>query len=402
MSACNSGNSGSEDSALVSADTLPGTFGYDLAFLQKYDSVIVLTSTDGQSSVIVSPAYQAKVFTSTTEGPSGKSFGWVNYTAFDEKPNEHMNAFGGENRLWLGPEGGPFSLYFKKGDSMVFENWRTPPPIDIEPWDITDQNSKAVTMRKEMALVNYAGTSFSLTATRKIELLDQASVETVLGMQVPDSVKQVAYLTVNSIRNTGSEAWTETTGMPCIWMLDMFRPSPQTSIIIPFKESPKSSRIATTDYFGEIDSSRIAYTDSVLLFSADGKSRGKLGLAPDRATNRAGSYDAENKVLTITVYDVHPNQQYLNQEWGLSKPPFSGDAVNAYNDGPLADGSQMGPFYEIESVGPAAFLAPGQEQEHKHRVFHFTGPEKALDQLCEKLLGISLEKINKTLSSTKR
>ena len=54
------------------------------------------------------------------------------------------------------------------------------------------------------------------------------------------------------------------------------------------------------------------------------------------------------------------NKPYLNQEWNIIKPPFSGDAVNAYNDGPLADGSQMGPFYEIETVSPAAFLKPGE------------------------------------------
>ena len=44
---------------------------------------------------------------------------------------------------------------------------------------------------------------------------------------------------------------------------------------------------------------------------------------------------------------------YLNQEWNLDGDPFIGDAVNAYNDGPLEDGSQMGPFYELESVSPA-------------------------------------------------
>ena len=27
-----------------------------------------------------------------------------------------MNVFGGEDRFWLGPEGGQFALYFKAGD----------------------------------------------------------------------------------------------------------------------------------------------------------------------------------------------------------------------------------------------------------------------------------------------
>ena len=43
-----------------------GSFGYDLSFLQQYDSVVVLQ--DGDAQIIVSPRYQAKVFTSTADG----------------------------------------------------------------------------------------------------------------------------------------------------------------------------------------------------------------------------------------------------------------------------------------------------------------------------------------------
>ncbi|MGH2624705.1 MAG: DUF6786 family protein, partial [Sphingobacterium sp.] len=87
------------------------------------------------------------------------------------------------------------------------------------------------------------------------------------------------------------------------------------------------------------------------------------------------------------------NGTYLNQEWTPDKDPFTGDAMNAYNDGPLADGSQMGPFYEIESVSPAAFLKPKEEMSHQHYVFHFTGDELALDEIAQKVLGISLKEV---------
>ncbi len=89
-----------------------GTFGYDLNFLSKYDRVVVLVS--GEAQVIVSPKYQAKVFTSTATGNEGNSFGWINYKAFTAQKDAHMNAYGGENRFWLGPEGGKYSLFFKK------------------------------------------------------------------------------------------------------------------------------------------------------------------------------------------------------------------------------------------------------------------------------------------------
>ena len=62
-----------------------GTFGYDLEFLKAKDSVVVLKSDDGKGQVIVSPKYQAKIFTSTADGLNGKSFGWIKYETFDAK-----------------------------------------------------------------------------------------------------------------------------------------------------------------------------------------------------------------------------------------------------------------------------------------------------------------------------
>jgi hypothetical protein len=94
------------------------------------------------------------------------------------------------------------------------------------------------------------------------------------------------------------------------------------------------------------------------------------------------------------MFTIEPGAKYLNQEWNTTKPSFSGDAMNAYNDGPLEDGSQMGPFYEIESVSPAAFLKPAQSLTHKHSVYHFTGSEVALNRIAVKSFGVSLDAIN--------
>src|ERR1700744_564653 len=124
----------------------PGTFGYDLHFLEQHDSVIVLSS--GDARVLVSPKYQAKVFTSSAAGDEGTSFGWIHYKAFDGVPDPHMNAYGGENRLWLGPEGGKFSLFFPPGSKMEFANWKTPAAFDTEPWDVVTKNDTVVTLKK--------------------------------------------------------------------------------------------------------------------------------------------------------------------------------------------------------------------------------------------------------------
>lgn len=373
-----------------------GTFGYDLQFLQQHDSLVVLQTNDGKAQVIVSPKYQGKVFTSTAEGTNGKSFGWLNYKAFTGPLDSHMNAYGGENRLWLGPEGGPFSLFFPKGADMKFENWKTPAAFDSEPWLVISKNENAANLRKTATLTNYAGTELHLSIDRTITILDSHEIENTLHLSLDTSLKVVGYKTSNNIMNTGDQEWNEKTGAPCIWMLDMFNPSPSTTIVIPYAGGD-SGKIATTNYFGEIPADRIKYANGVLFFKADGKSRGKLGINPRRAKPMAGSYDAQSNVLTIALFGLDNNGMYLNQEWVTNKPPFSGDAVNAYNDGPLADGKQMGPFYEIESVSPAAFLKPGNSSTHQHAVYHFTGNKAALDGLAKKLLGVSLEEIEKAL-----
>jgi len=375
------------------ANFQPGSFGYDLGFLQKHDSGLVVLQ-NGDAKVVVSPKYQAKVFTSTASGGDGPSFGWIHYKAFDGPVDPHMNAYGGENRLWLGPEGGRFSLFFPPGAKMEFTNWKTPAAFDTEPWTVTLHSDTVVDLRKDMQLTNYAGTTLRLSIDRSIAILNQAAIDSILGLNADTAVHVVGYRTFNILTNTGDQPWTEATGMPCLWLLDMFNPSPATVIVIPYASATgDTSKPATTDYFGEIPADRLKYDGQTLFFKADGKSRGKLGVHPRRAQPMIGSYDALHHVLTITLFDVDSSARYLNQEWNTVKPPFSGDAVNAYNDGPLADGGQMGPFYELESVSPAAFLSGGQAQVHRHSVFHFTGPEAALDPICRKLLGVSIGQV---------
>jgi hypothetical protein len=374
-----------------------GSFGYDLNFLKQHDSVVVLKSDDELAQVIVSPKYQAKVFTSTATGSDGLSFGWVNYKAFTGTQDPHMNAYGGENRFWLGPEGGKFSLFFKPGMQMNFDNWKTPAPFDTERWEITEKTPASVSLRKEMTLTNYQGTEMWMSVDRKITILDRQQIHEKAGIEIDTTVNGVGYETVNVLTNKGTNEWTATSGMPCMWILDMFRPTPATVIIVPFKNAARLpfNRVATTNYFGEIPVDRLKHTDDLLYFKADGKSRGKLGVVPAQAKPVAGSYDASNKVLTIVKFDVEPTSRYLNQEWNTTKPPFSGDAVNAYNDGPLADGTQMGPFYEIESVSPAAFLKRGGTLAHTHSVYHFTGAAAGLDAIARKVFGVPLATIEK-------
>jgi hypothetical protein len=129
-----------------------------------------------------------------------------------------------------------------------------------------------------------------------------------------------------------------------------------------------------------------------LVFTADGKERGKIGVGPARAKPMLGSYSSRAKLLTVVQYDkAKPNAAYVNSMWEQQKAPYAGDVVNSYNDGSPGPGKPpLGGFYEIESSSPGAELAPGQSLVHTHRTFHMVGEAAGLEPLAKKMLGVSL------------
>jgi hypothetical protein len=378
-------------------------FKDDLAFLQAKTKVVVLTGGDGQARVAVNPDLQGRVMTSTAAGPDGLSFGWIGREAIASGVNNpHMNSFGGEDRFWLGPEGGQFSIFFKPGDPFDLDHWFTPAPVNEGPFDVASQDEGRIHFRKRMHIVNYSGTAFDLEVNREIRLLGAGDVAAV-GVPMPAGVRMVAYASDSNITNLGTEAWTKETGLLSIWILGMFNPSPATTIVIPFKTGPVAELgpVVNDAYFGKVPADRLVVKQDkgVLFFSGDGKYRSKIGLSPRRVKPFAGSYDAANKVLTLVHLTVPEGAtDYVNSMWEIQKEPFAGDVVNSYNDGPASPGAKpLGPFYELETSSPAAALGPGGTMTHVHTTIHITGPEKALDAVARATLGVGIEEIKTAL-----
>ncbi len=379
-----------------------GGFRDDVAFLQTHTDVVILKDRSGQGQVVVLPKMQGRVMTSSATGAEGLSFGWINRELIASGEFiKHMNAFGGEDRFWLGPEGGQFSIFFEKGVPFDLEHWYTPAPIDTEPWTLAAKSAHSATLQKTMQLKNYSGTVFDLRVDREVRVLERDNAMKLLGVRVAPDVNMVAYESNNKMVNTGSRAWKKETGLLSIWILGMFNPSPETTIVIPFKAGPESELgpVVNDAYFGKVPEDRLVIKDGVLFFSADGQYRSKIGLSPRRAGNIAGSYDAANNVLTIVQYNTPKGVvDYVNSMWEIQKEPYRGDVVNSYNDGPPSPGAKpMGPFYEVETSSPAAALSPGGSILHTHRTFHFTGTEPQLDEIAKPLLGVTLFEIKSAL-----
>ncbi|SKB60877.1 DUF6786 family protein [Dyadobacter psychrophilus] len=394
MNACRSNNQSNQETLEQTNNDAKGTFGYDVAFLKKYNNALTLQAPDNaDAQAIIVPEYQGRVMTSTASGTKGNSYGWINYNLIESGVNQpHINAFGGEERFWLSPEGGQFSVYFKKGQTFDFANWQTPAIIDTVTYQAVESDSSSVSFRANAIIENYSGTVFVVEINRKISMLDKAAIMSELNVASLEGCKSVAYESINSLTNKDTD-WKAETGMLGIWLLGMFQPTEKTVIVAPFSTRLSKKPLLTDDYFGKIPSDRIAVKDSAVYLRADGKFRSKIGIAPRSARNVAGSYDAEKGILTIIQYDLKAEEKYLKSTWEIHKDPYDGDAFNAYNDGKLADGSQMGPFYELESNSPAKALKEGETLTHRQRTYHFEGSKETLGAISQSVLGVSLDNI---------
>lgn len=374
------------------------TFGDDTAFLKGHTEVVVLRNLQGASSVAVVPAWQGRVMTSGSDGDTGFSYGWINRELIGSgKILPHMNAFGGEDRFWMGPEGGQFSIFFQKANKFEFANWFTPAIFDTLPFYVVSQTDDSVLLGARFTLTNYSGTRFEVVVKRNVRILDSTATWKELGVSPVGDVRLVTYETSNSITNIGKVAWKKETGLLSVWILGMYNPSPSTTIVVPIRSGPESDlgvRV-TSDYFGSVPKERLTVTEKAVFFAADGKFRSKIGISPKRSMAILGSYDGDNKVLTLVRFNQPSGvTDYVNSLWKLQDNPYDGDAANAYNDGPATPGAKpMGPFCELESSSPAAALAPGETLTHVRRTVHLSGPRPSLDILARATLGVSLDEI---------
>lgn len=380
----------------------PLTFSEHVAFLEQYVDTIVLQQ--GDARVVVVPEWQGRVMDSTAMGSDGPGYGWSNRNVIETgiRPVEqrtglqrHIHVFGGEDRFWIGPEGGQFSWFFAPGAPFAFDNWKVPDFIDTLPWPVVERSSRRVAFEFGARLGNWSGNEFDLRVHREIVLLDREELEQALDIPVGERIAAVAYESRNTVTNAGQRAWTQDTGMPSIWILGMFPPGDRTRVVIPFRQGDALGPVVKSDYFGEVPDSRLEddLQAGAIYFVADGDYRSKIGISQQRSLGVAGSWDAARGVLTIVQYNAPAAEMpYVNSSWEFQTLPFEGDAINSYNDGPV-DGGVLGPFYEIETSSPALPLAPGEDYRHVHRTIHMEGDSEDLDRIARRILGVGLADI---------
>ena len=390
------------------AAVTPSTYEQDLKFLAAHTDVLELTNDFG-GRVAICPLYQGRVMTSTAQGMSGRSFGWINrkFIASGEK-DLVFNNYGGEDRFWLAPEAGQFALFFAPGAKQELANWRTLSGLNEGGFRLASGRPEPfyrLTARRQ--LLNASNTPFDIEINRVIRLVSPQQLGELLGKEAaalvgdPKSsrVKTIGFSTENTITNAGPPM-TKEGGLVSIWTLGQFQPGLQTIILIPYKAGDDAALgpVVTSDYFGAVPPERLKVLPSGVAFRGDGNFRAKIGISPARAKPVGGSIDFANKILTIVHYTLPADaaqQLYINNAWDLPQTePYKGDAFNSYNDGAAEPGAEsLGGFYELETLSPARPLATGDSLSHTHSTFHFQGELEDLGALTKAILGIDLDDI---------
>jgi hypothetical protein len=346
--------------------------------------------------------------TSTTGGDQGLSFGFLNYKVIEEgvlsgeaakgKLQDHIHVFGGEERFWLGPEGGQYGLFFPPGKKFEFADWKTPAPLDTEAFKVVASSPTEAVFQHDFELVNYSGTRFQISVERVVRLLSREQLAKSWKVKPPAKAEFVAYETVNRLTNRGKSAWKADKGLISVWLLGMFKPTPDTIIVVPIRKGSEKKLGPTVNdaYFGKVPADRLVVTDDTLFFRGDGAMRGKIGVSPSRSLDVAGSYSESSRLLTVVMCQpaASSKKRYVNSMWEHQKNPYAGDAINSYNDGSPGPGqAPLGPFYELETSSPGAELAAGASMEHRQMTIHLQGEQAQLDPVASKWLDNSIAEI---------
>ena len=375
-------------------------FKSEADFLIEYTDGFILGT--GKQQIVVVPKYQGRIMTSTAKGDNGFSFGWINHSLIKSgKYGDNFSAFGGEDRFWIGPEGGKYGIFYDKGKEFKWENWRTPAYIDKESFTLINRTPNSASFTHQFTVTNYSGNQFPVKVNRTVKLLNRGETEDILHYTLDENTSFVAFQSDNEIINMGRNTWTKETGLLNIWIVGIFSPSNKTNVVIPVKPGNKDSLgyKVTDDYLRPVPEERLKVEDSAVYFKGDGQFQCKIGINHKRSKGILGSYDPVNKVLTIIKFDQPENYQaYANHLSNEKNGAYDGDAAMAYNDGPANPGEKpFGPYYELESNSPVKEMAPGESLKHVHTTFHFQGDKSTLNKLSIALLGVTLEKIQDAL-----
>ena len=119
---------------------------------------------------------------------------------------------------------------------MDLEHWRTPPQLDMQPFELVEHDQRRAAFRQPMQLMNYQGQVFEMLVDRVVKIHDDASTAEFLGMPLPPGVFSVCHESQNSVTNVGDTDWQadfrRQTSTPCRYVLCVYESSGRCFLVV--------------------------------------------------------------------------------------------------------------------------------------------------------------------------
>ena len=329
----------------VQAETNPTQVGEIVSILQQANAdPVVLRGDDQDKVVVVSPKLVGRVICAGMDGLQGHTNAFVNAKQIQEGfttsgyaarsgPGEGWNNFGGVERIWFAPEGGPHGFFFEVGVEQHWPNYLMSHPLHSLQYRTSDtaNDGKSVTFAVPVEMTNYAGKKVALDVNRRISLLEDCPF--ALGLE--KKVDFVGFESRTWAKNAGDQALDKKTTPTAIWTLGMFNPGPQVIVLLPFKEGADSElgEPVTTEYFryfltvdndDEFLSRHWSVEDGCVLVKADGRIQLKLEMLKRRSLGRLAAVDLAKHEMTIVDFEVYPELDYAASFF----TPYEGDLLD--------------------------------------------------------------------------
>lgn len=194
---------------------------------------------------------------------------------------DDFNNYGG-NSLWPAPEGGPFGFNYR-GDE-----WYVPPAINVQPFETVSADGAGLLIRKEITLVNRAGTEIATIMERELQLADAPAI---FGQYAPEY--SLAYATGDAFIIKGDIS-TER-GLLAAWTLEQFAATAETTA---FCAVGNPHEAINFDYY-EHPGDRISYYSRGFTYRTDGCKAGQIGIKKSADALFIGFFDMERKLLCL-------------------------------------------------------------------------------------------------------
>jgi hypothetical protein len=358
-----------------------------------------LESDSGHGRVLCAPSLVGRVMTTTFDSADGQSLGRIGIEGICKGPVDPVfNDFGGEERFWLGPEGGQFGLHFSS-TNQTLATYRVQAGMSSKPYFVVRAGHGFITMRSRFDLTNCLGTQFEVDILRSIKILDSCPYI----LDHPGHVDFVGFQTETTITNVGKKPMSWDTGVLSAWTIGQHPSGPRCVVVLPLVIGTELAlgKPIREDYIevlnpgGSLGPGKLSINVGYALLKTESNCSIKIGIGKKRAKNRFGSIDLDRCQMTINDFDLFPEIDYVAPYWRpLSYDELrDGEAISIYVDG-SGEAEPTGHFYELESLSPALTLVPTQSHTHRNRIYHIRSDRPVLGSICAEFLGASLDRID--------